>query len=134
MLACLLDNEGGKCSGSKRRTHSENPAENDKHRQRCTLISGHKLEKTEVGAEAEGVERVQKIAGWISSKYGARRNRVVVPVETLGSRFGARSPQKIWKSKNDTIRMVYASLTLVQEAQGIAFARSISEIESHIVS
>ena len=81
----------------------------------------------EVGAEAEGVERVQKIAGWISSKYGAPRNRVVVPVETLGSRFGARSPQNTWKSKNDTIRTRSASLTPVQEAQGIAFARSISE-------
>lgn len=82
VLACLLDIVSGTRMGCERRTHSENPAETEHHRQRCSHRNAQTLQNTMVGVKVE----------------------VVVPVETLGNRFGTRSPQNTWKSKNDTTR------------------------------
>ena len=55
------------------------------------------------------------------------RGRLTHFERTLNSRFGARPPQNIWNNKANVKRTRSESLTPVQEAHGLAFARSISE-------
>lgn len=62
ILACLLDNVSGTRMGCGRRTHSENRAETEHHRQRCSHRNVQTLQRPMVGVKVE----------------------VVVPVDTFG--------------------------------------------------
>ena len=74
VLACLLDNVNTTRTSGNRRSHSENPAETNLHRQRRGYYNDQRpIEKSAIGVKVE----------------------VVVPVATLTSRFGARPTHNV---------------------------------------
>ena len=109
VLACLLDTTNANQPIGNRRALSENPVESNLYRERYEYYKEQKMVKTcVVGIKVQ----------------------VVVPVETLKNRFGERPTDGVNNATLNLNRIRSESLTTVREAQGIAYARSISEKQS----